>query len=533
MNPIFQKCMRSSLPAILSVVVIFLGLFFLTITVEAQTGGTFPGEPFNGLQIDYSVSGADLESPEDEPGYTWYRRQNGNLNSRKLVVSGVAHASAGWGARLVVQISADGAQPVEFKSEKFPEGGLLDDPMEQPFSVSMNIPSGAENASYSINLVGEYNAGSRGVVISGDLAGGQVQSSAGISPIVIVILVGGVATAVIVGGAVTAIAAATLLKKTPRVPKLVRAPQVKQTIEAHQKAAQLADLEAEKYIRQWEQARTSGDPNDPEYQRLKQKYQDYIDFQRQKAAESRRQAQEIEAQEKAYEQEVREQEAYREHREAESEFIEREGLRQSRREGAFDRELDQRGLEQQQRLEQLKAERKAYRDNLRKDLIEARQAVEMATANQHMAASVVSGALENTVEWVQWGADRAIDVIAQIAPGTKPIKTAYVFTRGAASGAGEAWADKPNWKSHLAMGFKKGTVDAVVYVIKDKPLEYGPEKVKNFLKPKWVNLPGNTKIANVNLKDWGRGTTQMIISKARSAINPIVYGGEYLEKLKF
>ena len=546
MNFNFQNHTRSRRLISTILAALLLALFSLTIKVTAQSGDTFPGEPFNGLQIEYSVSGADLGPPEDEQGFTWSRKHDGSLTGRKLVVSGVAHASSGWGATLMVRLSADGTKPVEYTASKFPEHGLFPsgsppDPMEQPFSVSIDIPSGAENASFSISLTGDFNAGTRAVIVNGNLVGGrslagETNPSGGIPSIVIVILAGGAVViaggAAIAGGVIIAKTTSAALKKPAKVSELVRDPEVTKTVEAWERAAQQADLEAEKYARQWESVRGSGNPNDPAYQALQKQYQDYIQHQRRQAAEARRQAQEIDALEQQQQQEVRQQQAYHQHRQAESDFIERESQRQARRQGAFDRQIDQMGRDQQQKLEQLKAEREAYRDNLRKELIEARKAVDSAEANQHIAAGVIPGVLESTAEWTQWVADKAIDVIAQVAPGTKPVKIAYLGLRGAAQGAGEAWADKKNWKSHIAMGLKKGTVDAVVYVVKDKPLNMLPT-FRGYVKPKWVNLPPGTNVLSVKGSEWLKGVGQVLISKARGRVNPIVHGGKYLKGIKF
>ena len=524
--------------------------------MSAQSGGFFPGEPFNGLQIEYSISGADLGSPQDQEGYTWYRNYDGTLSGNKLVVSGVAHASAGWGATLVVQLSADGAEPVAYTVNKFPENGLFPDPMEEAFSLSIDIPRGAESASFSISLTGEYNAGSRGVVVSGNLAGANSGASQGddtlfpgdeepaattlpISGLLIPALIIGLLTALgVIGGGGLLVSRLLIPKQKPSAPPrpapqpVVPDPEVAQSINAWQQLADRADLEAEEYIRQWNETVSSLDPSDPNFQNLQQQYQDYINYKRNEAAEARRKIQEIIETEQRYQQEVRQQQAYRQHRQAERKFIEQESQRQARRQGAFDRQMDQLVREQQQKLERLKAERKKYRDDWRKELIKARQAVDLATANQQIAAGNVYGAIEKTLQWIKWGADTTIDIIAQVAPGTKPVKIAYKFLAGTGEGVGEAMADKQNWKSHVVMGLKKGTVDAVVYVIKDKPLNYVPN-FKGYVKPEWVKLPEGTKVLNVTGGEWAKGTGQALISKVRGKFNPIVHGGEYLTSLKF
>ncbi|MCB1231150.1 MAG: hypothetical protein KDN19_12820 [Verrucomicrobiae bacterium] len=221
MNPNSQLSLPT-FPWHATLVVILLTVGFLSIGESlAQSGGTFPGEPFNGLQIDYSISGASLGAPVDEEGFTWSRRLDGKLTGGKLVVSGMVRASSGWGATVVVSLSADGAEPVEYTTRKFPEHGLFPDPMAQPFNVSIDIPKGARNASFSIDLTGDYNAGTRSVVVSGNLAGAGGGSGAGADagtnagtgplrkdfPIEWDVIIGPIAGGLLAGGALAGLAA--------------------------------------------------------------------------------------------------------------------------------------------------------------------------------------------------------------------------------------------------------------------------------------------------------------------------------------
>jgi hypothetical protein len=129
----------------------------------------FPIDPFNGLQLSYSVSGATLGTPIDSEGFTFSRSVSGTLAGDELSVSGVATAMNGWGATIGVSVRVDGEEAKTFHEEKFPEGGLMPDPMSQPFTVTVPIPADAESASFSIRLAGSFNAGSRGVVVEGTL----------------------------------------------------------------------------------------------------------------------------------------------------------------------------------------------------------------------------------------------------------------------------------------------------------------------------------------------------------------------------
>ncbi|MGB9902537.1 FecR domain-containing protein [Methanothrix sp.] len=120
--------------------------------------------------MEYSVSGASLGSPRDEPGFTFYRSIEGTLTGDTLTVSGVATADSGWGATIDVEVNVEGQEPGRFHQEKFPKNGLTaEDPMRQPFSVTVPVPPDAKAASFRISLEGSYNAGSRGVVVEGNL----------------------------------------------------------------------------------------------------------------------------------------------------------------------------------------------------------------------------------------------------------------------------------------------------------------------------------------------------------------------------
>lgn len=146
-------------------------ILLLATTVIPSQADVFPAEPFNGLQIVYSVSGATLQTPVDVPGYTWSRTVNGALAGNTLTVSGTAKASGGWGANIDVTVRADGQADKTFHQEKFPKDGLANDPMNQEFSVSIPIEPGTKMASFYIDIEGSYNAGLRGVTISGKFAG--------------------------------------------------------------------------------------------------------------------------------------------------------------------------------------------------------------------------------------------------------------------------------------------------------------------------------------------------------------------------
>jgi S-layer protein (TIGR01567 family) len=152
-------------------------MMLLMLINPISMGEVFPSDPFNGLQVSYTISGATLDTPEDAEGFTFLRSIKGVLESDELTVSGVAKATNGWGATIDVSVGVDGEEPKTFHEEKFPEEGLMPDPMSQPFTVTVPIPAEAESASFSISLSGSYNAGSRGVVVEGTLDRSNSSSS--------------------------------------------------------------------------------------------------------------------------------------------------------------------------------------------------------------------------------------------------------------------------------------------------------------------------------------------------------------------
>ena len=149
------------------IVTFFLFLFF-SVSVCSET---FPADPFNGLQVIYSVSGAELGGPVDTPGFTWSRLHKGTVGEGLLTVSGSVQAVYGYGGSVSVNVWAGG------ESKSYTNKGEA--PFKDEFTVSVPIPKDAKIGGFSINLAGNYNAGSRGVVVKGDFSeGGESEEPA-------------------------------------------------------------------------------------------------------------------------------------------------------------------------------------------------------------------------------------------------------------------------------------------------------------------------------------------------------------------
>lgn len=142
-----------------------LATLFAMVIVElasSQSSGTFPGEPFNGMQIIYSISGANVTKTSDSPGFTWRRTIQGALGNDELRVHGKATLTSGWGYTLRVSVQAGN------KSKSIDFAKKVNEAAE--FDVAVPILKTATSGSVSISMVGSYNAGTRGVVISAALS---------------------------------------------------------------------------------------------------------------------------------------------------------------------------------------------------------------------------------------------------------------------------------------------------------------------------------------------------------------------------
>lgn len=154
----------------LSLAILVCALLFGAVsptTLAQGPSGTFPDSAFNGMQIIYSVSGATVTGSKDAFDFTTSRSLTGKLGTGQLRVSGKALMGGGYGANLAVRVWA-GAEQKEFTAYiKSGWPGFN----EQSFDLAVPIPVGAAGGGFSINMTGEYNAGARGLIVSGAFSG--------------------------------------------------------------------------------------------------------------------------------------------------------------------------------------------------------------------------------------------------------------------------------------------------------------------------------------------------------------------------
>lgn len=126
----------------------------------SQNTGIFPPEPFNGMQVNYSITGATISKYNDKPGFTWSRNlvMSEVAATGKLGISGTLQAG-GYSATVKIVITADNVS-VDSTMEVFPN-------KPGSFNLSINIPKKTKYASISINMHGHYSmgGGSRYVVV--------------------------------------------------------------------------------------------------------------------------------------------------------------------------------------------------------------------------------------------------------------------------------------------------------------------------------------------------------------------------------
>lgn len=148
--------------------VLFVALFVLLLPRLARAE-TYPGEPFNGMQITYKVSGIALGQPTDKPGFGTYR----TYASGKLVGPTVAFSGS-----VVNTWNDDGPNPstTSFVTVKVSAGNVSESSSfallgtkKKEFELEVRVPPGAKTASFSVSIAGSYGNGeARSLGVNGE-----------------------------------------------------------------------------------------------------------------------------------------------------------------------------------------------------------------------------------------------------------------------------------------------------------------------------------------------------------------------------
>ncbi|NLO04802.1 MAG: hypothetical protein GX131_03115 [candidate division WS1 bacterium] len=140
----------------------------------APSGVFPPGGDFNGLRINYNITGVKLGAPTDTEGFVTKRSYTGTVGPGTVTISGSGSINKGWGAKLEVYLRI-GKQEIE---EEF----SFDSPGSKDFSYTVQIPADTDFTfpapQFWIRLTGLYStagAGSaqvtRGLLVSGRMEG--------------------------------------------------------------------------------------------------------------------------------------------------------------------------------------------------------------------------------------------------------------------------------------------------------------------------------------------------------------------------
>ena len=136
---------------IVSVILTVLFLFPISAAAdEFPAGGTF-----NGMQITYSISGVSIESSTDVEDFTTSRKLTGTVTGNTVTLTATVKQENGFSA----DFSAGCGDKTYSKSI---EVGQSD-----TFTLTAAVTKDMEYINVSVSMTGNYNAGTRGLVVSG------------------------------------------------------------------------------------------------------------------------------------------------------------------------------------------------------------------------------------------------------------------------------------------------------------------------------------------------------------------------------
>ncbi|MBU0673011.1 MAG: thrombospondin type 3 repeat-containing protein [Proteobacteria bacterium] len=144
--------------------------------------GTYPTDPFNGLQLTYSVQGACLQNPEDSEGFTMSRTYEiAGVNGGQVTVSGSSAAydavcNSDYGSfwfQTEVSLTVNGTTEVYSSPEPCTLAQTERYEVTQPtysFDLSVPVSSYADSVSFSIKQIYvNPRYGDRTLVVSGSI----------------------------------------------------------------------------------------------------------------------------------------------------------------------------------------------------------------------------------------------------------------------------------------------------------------------------------------------------------------------------
>lgn len=146
--------------------------------VSGGVNGVFPeAEPFNGLQIQYGFSGGSVTgAPVDKYDFTTSRAYAGKLGQGPLTLKATGSCGWGYGCTVTGTVCVDG--DCQTDSIYLPIEGST----AVTRKVDLTVPAlpGAKEGTFSMRLVGDYNVGTRTLVVSGTFKGAAAASDGGL-----------------------------------------------------------------------------------------------------------------------------------------------------------------------------------------------------------------------------------------------------------------------------------------------------------------------------------------------------------------
>ncbi|MFA5042695.1 MAG: hypothetical protein WC381_07340 [Kiritimatiellia bacterium] len=129
--------------------------------------GTYPAEPFNGMQITYTLSGVKLGASKDKSGFTCTRTQDGEIAGDRIQLSGTSKMGGGFGADVTVRLWAGNEEKTYTNYVASGSPGFN----SVSYNLTVPVANGAATGGFSIQMDGHYSMGGghRGLVVNGTL----------------------------------------------------------------------------------------------------------------------------------------------------------------------------------------------------------------------------------------------------------------------------------------------------------------------------------------------------------------------------
>jgi hypothetical protein len=132
-------------------------------------------EEFNGLAIDYTLTGVSIESGTDSGDFNWWKHLSGKVTGKTVTFSGTVHGynskypSGEWASTTTVGVSITaGSQHAEQTIHSTDDPATEGKTWSKPFRVSVNVPDDAQTVTVSVGEAGSYGNGEdRGLGVDG------------------------------------------------------------------------------------------------------------------------------------------------------------------------------------------------------------------------------------------------------------------------------------------------------------------------------------------------------------------------------